>query len=79
MDGKIVHRRLFTAQWKRLYGEPRHTWKKLTSYYIRCYVADGIHLAEGACKPSMFLHSLSNVGSLLGDCLLYKKPFLGVG
>jgi hypothetical protein len=63
MDEKIVHRWLFTTQWERLFGGPRHTWKKLTSYYIRCDVAGGVHLAEGACKPNMFIHSLSNMGS----------------
>lgn len=63
MDEKIVCKWLFTTQWKRLFGGPRHTWKKLTSYCIRCDVADGIHLAEGACKPSMFHHSLSDVES----------------
>jgi hypothetical protein len=49
MEEKIVQRSLFTTQWKRLVGRPRHRWKISTSY-IRCDVADGIHLAQGAYK-----------------------------
>jgi hypothetical protein len=62
MEDKIVHRSLFVTQWKRLIWSPRHRWKILTSSYIRCNVADGIDLAQGACKLRMNVHSLCNVG-----------------
>ena len=45
MEEKIVHRPLFTTQWKR----PR--WKTLTSSYARCVVSDGLDLTEVSCKP----------------------------
>jgi len=40
-----------------------HRWKIVTSSYVRCDVADGIDLAEGACKPRMNFHAVCNVGS----------------
>jgi len=45
MEEKIVHRSLFTTQWKRLVWRPR--WKILTSSYARCDVSDGLDLTEG--------------------------------
>jgi hypothetical protein len=62
MEEKILHRWLCTIEYKRLVGRPRHRWKILISSYIRCKVADGIDLAEGACKPRMNVHSQYNVG-----------------
>jgi hypothetical protein len=76
MKAKIVHRSLFTAQWKRVFGRHRHRWKIVTPSYIRCDVANGIDLAQGTCKPRMNVHLLCNVGSLLGNFLLDKRAVL---
>ena len=40
-----------------------YRWKIVTSSYIRCDAADGIDLAEEACKPRMNVHAVCNVGS----------------
>ena len=61
MEEKIVHRSLFTTQWKRLVRRPR--WKILTSSYTRCDVSDGLDLSKGSCKPIMNVHFPCNVGS----------------
>ena len=54
---------VFTTQWKRLTGMPRHRWKTLTTFYIRYNVADGSDQAEHACKPQINVHSACNVRS----------------
>jgi hypothetical protein len=60
MEEETLHRFLFTTQWKRLVGMPACRWNRLISSKVRCDVADGIDLAQGAPKPRMNFHSLCN-------------------
>ena len=59
MEEKIVHRLLFTVEWKTLFGRPRHRWKVLTLSYIRCGVGDGIGLAQVSCNLNEYSFCMS--------------------
>jgi hypothetical protein len=51
MEEETVHKALFTAQWNRLVGNPRHRRKILTSSDIRCDFSDWIDLDQGVVNP----------------------------
>ena len=57
---RMPGRWLYTSQLKRSFWSHRRWWKILTSFCIRCNVADGIYLAQGACKLRFIVRSLHN-------------------
>ena len=73
MEEKTVHKALFTTQWKRLVRRSIHQWQILTSYHNRCDVADGIDLAQGACKHRMNFHSLYKLRSSCTSCCTRRE------
>jgi hypothetical protein len=64
MEEMLVRSSLLTTEYKRLFGKPRQRRKIITSSYIKCNFADGVDLAQGACKSRINAYSLCNFGTI---------------